>query len=706
MSMKMLTVLQIAETLAAYLGVTMVLPWILFRKRFTDKKLSVRLMMYFVCGNFYVINMVILLQLFHISYRPTLIIGTLVPFGIAAGVRFRKSFAMSLEQGTRKIRVIFEGELGIKTQLYRMGKKLQRLSSGLLGEWMAPRWPDIVLTLGIVGLVLYMYGTTAVNTYGYGASDIVVHNYWINDLVNNHIFTAGVYPHGFHIVIYYLHEVFSIPIYVLLRIFYVVQVLMIHLMLLFFLRAVCKSKYAPYVGTFLFAAADLFSMSAYSRYYASLPQEFGMLFILPSVYFAIAFFQEKEFIPDKGNGKKRLWHNFSLNMFAISVSLTLAVHFYDTFIVAFFCAGLAVGFYFRCFRWRYLKQIVMTGIIGIMLAVAPMGAAYITGTPLEGSLYWGMSEISSSQEESSEADGILYSIQDKMRDYVAKGNTVTAWFMLGSTAVLFFLGIVWFILKKKEYGGMLVSVSIFMMMLFLFQDSADTGLPQMIAAWRYSIYIVYCLGIVWALGVDALLLLLFKEKESIHLGSFVVLILVCIVTVMNGIRTPMKLDGQEPNDAIICLTNIIRENRGGGTWTICSANDERTMIREQGYHYELIDFLRKMENITDTASVTVPTKTVYFFVEKVPIKAEMEDKGKRVSLEGAERALPEGSLISIYEKDSRWVVMSRFYYWAQAFQRLYPNEMEVYYETDDFVCYRVRQNEYDLYNFAIDYGYN
>ena len=40
------------------------------------------------------------------------------------------------------------------------------------------------------------------------------------------------------------------------------------------------------------------------------------------------------------------------------------------------------------------------------------------------------------------------------------------------------------------------------------------------------------------------------------------------------------------------------------------------------------------------------------------------------------------------------------------FKELYPNEMEVYYESDDFVCYRVRQNEYSLYNFAIDYGYN
>ena len=32
--------------------------------------------------------------------------------------------------------------------------------------------------------------------------------------------------------------------------------------------------------------------------------------------------------------------------------------------------------------------------------------------------------------------------------------------------------------------------------------------------------------------------------------------------------------------------------------------------------------------------------------------------------------------------------------------------MKVYLETENFVCYKVKQNPYRLYNFAIDYGYN
>ena len=50
--------------------------------------------------------------------------------------------------------------------------------------------------------------------------------------------------------------------------------------------------------------------------------------------------------------------------------------------------------------------------------------------------------------------------------------------------------------------------------------------------------------------------------------------------------------------------------------------------------------------------------------------------------------------------------MSRMYYWAQAFKERYPNDMKVYYESEDFVCYVMPQNMYHQYNFAIDYGYN
>ena len=79
---------------------------------------------------------------------------------------------------------------------------------------------------------------------------------------------------------------------------------------------------------------------------------------------------------------------------------------------------------------------------------------------------------------------------------------------------------------------------------------------------------------------------------------------------------------------------------------------------------------------------------------------------RRVSKMGASQPVSTLSGIYPYSGQDRWVTMSHMYYWAQAFKKLYPQELEVYYETTDFVCYRMHQNVNSLYNLAIDYGYN
>ena len=108
--------------------------------------------------------------------------------------------------------------------------------------------------------------------------------------------------------------------------------------------------------------------------------------------------------------------------------------------------------------------------------------------------------------------------------------------------------------------------------------------------------------------------------------------------------------------------------------------------------------------------LTIPTPKIYFFIEKIPIDYGIEEKyegsGRRVSDEGARQKLPTDSGLGIYKGASRYTVMSRMYYWAQEFRKLYPNEMSVYYETENFVCYEVTQNVYRLFDLSIDYGYN
>ena len=94
-----------------------------------------------------------------------------------------------------------------------------------------------------------------------------------------------------------------------------------------------------------------------------------------------------------------------------------------------------------------------------------------------------------------------------------------------------------------------------------------------------------------------------------------------------------------------------------------------------------------MEGALPDAMVRIPTNIVNIFVEKIPIDYNVTyaDSGQAVSKEGASRDLPANRGIGMYQGEKRWILMSRLYYWAQEFQKMYPDEMEVYLETDNLL---------------------
>lgn len=729
MSMSILSILQLAGISAAYVLVVLMLPWLFLRRRLAGfGSVSVRFMIYFLAGNFYIINLVYLLQLLHISCWLTLFLGTLAPFLAEAYVKYRGSFLSILEKRLNRLQLILGGEIGRKTLLLHIRRWVRRFAADARKkrrEFIKTFGVEIFLVIGLIVLLLYMYGTNAANVYGYCASDIVLHNYWINEMGHNNIFADGVYPFGMHCLLYHLHGLFGIHVQVLLRLFYVIQTVMTHLVLLAFLRSVCKSRYAPYIGIIIYIVSNKFYYYTYIRYHATLPQEMGMAFILPAAYFAMAFLQETNFASrfagrdgsDKERGLTVSW--VYLALFAVSVSLTLTVHFYDTMIAGLFCVAIGVGFCFRVFRWKYLKRIVAAGIAGILLAVLPLAAAFATGTPLQASLNWGMAQMQSSASGITQSAGgsggdeglsALEHIVDRM-DYFVAYDVKTAEVIVGSIGVLFLLGVFWILFRKVNYGAVIVSISVYMGAMAVLQASAQLGLIQILEVSRYSVYLGYGIPVVWSLCVDAVLFIVFRKAKVLNFCSFAALTAACVLTAKTGMRAPVCVSPYETNEAIICLNNIIRENKDEA-WTICSANDERQMLGDYklGYHYELIKFIRDMRSFDQDTEITIPTSTVYFFIEKLPLLyrdyINTEEPERTVSREGARMAISERPGILPYIGDDRWVTMSHMYYWAQEFQKLYPNEMEVYYESDNFVCYRVKQNGYSLYNFAIDYGYN
>ena len=787
MSMTMLTILQIVQALVAYTLVTCIFPAIILHKRLAAYKMSERLIGYFLAGNFYIIYLVFLLQFLHISYPITLQIGTILPFFPMIWKK-RKSFHIVLRvSNLSQVAIhILRREVGVKTMISKGWKNFKNQYSDKIKKWLVCYWPDLLFTIAIIVGVFYVYGVNTVTVFGYKASDVPVHNLWINEMDHNNIFANGVYPHGFHCIIYYLHATFGIKTYILLRVFSIVQTLFIHLALLVSLKVICKLRFTPYIGTAAYLMLSIYSSGSFARYSSTLPQEYGMLFIFPAGVLAIRFFQEyAAFQTEKDEDQKKCMKKRIqdyLMAFAVSFSLTLTVHFYNTMPAGILCLGIAIGFCFRFCKWRYFWRIIVTGILSVLIAVLPMAIGVVMGHPLQGSLYWGLNVINGTANQTEEENSketvvidkngneirvvgdvdeellgniingeqiteegessyesqsnssdlsqgqkteesrikrLLKSIKNKcnivfsqVQVYSTDANHQVMLVMVLAIASLILLGAIAMVLKKRDYGGMIWSIGFYMLLMCLMQALPALGLPELMQPSRVCIFFCYSLGLVWALNVDAFLYLIFgwiKRKEILHACSGAMLVLASVVAVLLGIvKTPVTVHALETNEAIICLTNIMHENKKFN-WTIVSANDEHQMLIDDGRHYEMITFLRQLGDLKKNPEITLPTEYVYFFIEKQPINYAGSADGidlQPVSEEGAKTPVNTERGILPYSSDARWGTMSHMYYWAQAFRKLYPNEMKVYYETDDFVCYYIHQNVECLYNLAIDYGYN
>lgn len=774
MSMTMLTIMQIAGIFALYSLVTIALPALIFHKKVADKRPLEQFMVYFVIGNFFIMHIVFLLQLLHISNRITLILFTVIP-GLIVYIRnYDGNMADHILRWLQVLHKAVFGIMGRKTFTKKLIRAavagLKRLIRKFAGFVRHNLFESLAFVLLFVCL-LWVYGDNYVSYYGYSFSDLPVHNYWINAMCDGDIYVAGVYPFGFHCIIYYFYEVFGIDTYVLLRVFGFTQMIYIFFMLLAFIKGICKSRYAAYAGCLVYAGYDIFNLECTRRYLGTLPQEFGMVFILPAIYFAIRFFEtrKKELaLPEKIKGMSdSSWY---LTGYALSFGMTIAVHFYDTMIAGIFCVAIAIGFIFRFFNIKYLGRILVAVIAAVMIGVLPMGVAFATGTPLQGSLNWGMNvmqgkgsgdsttsaDVNSQSEEKKTVqdekqtkaapDGSIgqadsastqstqqaagsksgSSTQNKKLSLSKKlygaYNSIKAGLklnvlrfdmefflpaLLGVVAFTAVMGLLMFVLKQTDYGAILISVAVMTLCMLVLVSAKMLGLPELMDANRSRIYFAYLLTVIACVAVDALCsvwFLITKKEWIMNLLSLAAVVGVVIFGFqMNLIRRPFSTGRLETNGAITCLTNIIKDNEDN-TWTIVSANDELRMIYGHGYHYEPITFIHLNESKRDNKSIYIDTKYVYFYIEKRPIDYlhPYEGSGQMVSLAGAGKDTPIGSGISVYFGENRWIVMSKMYYWAQKFMKLYPNEMKVYYEDDEFVCYRLEQNMYSLFNLAID----
>jgi hypothetical protein len=579
---------------------------------------------------------------------------------------------------------------------------------------------ELLFIIGILGIHLYYSSYQTLNFVSYGAPDVEVHLYWIQSLVGGKLFPAGVYPFGMHCIGGALSILYDIPAVIIARMLGVVVSTYIMLNCYLFIRENCKLRYAPAFAMLAYLLCNYGASSTYSRYAFMITQEYAMLFLYPMAVFLYRYLSQK---------KKE-----DLILFGISFSLTLSVHFYVTVVALIFC--LAVGIIFLVHMWKnkMLIPLLVMGVVSTAVAIFPLAVGLVTGYELEQSFKYGAAVISNDKglyggEEGKKSDITLdkpYTIdgvKEKMQQ-ILLANVVTKSvyilvYLIPMAIILIVsltrLGISGF--KKNVALDMLrlFSLIVYGALLFVQEFAIIFDFPVILDPQRNGIFLAYFSPVLIALTLDCIYQV-FKENTVLNgMVSKVMVIaigsLVYLVFHFGFVKDYGYIYYFQTKGAMAVVEDIIH-NYEKYSWTVVSAVNETSLVYNYGYHYELIEFLYKQEDYNKDADIYIPTPYVFFIVEKLPINRygygftveEVRSLNREpISYEYMMDEITGESGQDKYYHEQRPKLMARISYWAKEYKKLFPDEMTIYYEDDEIIVYRLKQNEYALNNLSIDY---
>lgn len=714
---------------------------------------SERVIMYFVAGNFYVINIIYLLLFFQCTSRVITIMA-LVMGGIGIRLLYdAHNVAIWISERCNKLALLARGVYGWKyfwkTSYKSIGARTATLFKRIFGKYLF----DTLMIILCFGIHSYYFGYRYVTSAAFAASDEPVHLLWIQEMVTNGnlYFEDKIYPYGMHNIVYALIKVFDFKAYMVYRNLGFIMCMLLLLLLFFMVRVVYRSRYAPLVGVFLYVGADLFNYAAWDRLLFCVPMEYGSLFLYPMVIFIYRYICRKD--------RTDLW------FFSICFALTLYIHSYDGILALLLCLSIGIAGFFRIIKGRILKRIILMGLLSGVMGILPMGIGLLTGHELQGSFYWatgvirgttaktdidsvtGADRNAGTQESLPEIDRTdsmegtasldraslpqrLIRLKDKLikalsiiyyktRTYLIKDNNpIFINIVIAAMLLTIIRVLLQPVLKRRcEEAFLQLAVTIYMALLLILMSNASLGLPVLIEDYRVSEFAAYAFPLLLCIPLEYLYLLV-KQREAPKMIVNTAIILltagVLITTYKEGFaRVPGRYTVVNSDSAAYVFYRIVSSYEDY-QWTIVSTVDEYSMVLDSGRHGDWLNLLSQLSGYNPGMKIEFPTKDIFFFVEKRPIlPAEIirvNEKILRPEISADDARVNLGDIFysnkSDYYNHSRNMIMAKAYYWAQEYRSYFPEEMTVFYEDDDFVCYRLEQETEYLNNLAIDFPYN
>ncbi len=696
--------LQLIEVTAAYGALFLLAPYWLYGMRKRPEDFLTKLMLTLSLSTIQVVMSVYLLAFLHIlsffTLAALLLIETGLIYSRTRGItpwnraQALYAFIMHVHDGHYKLRV-FAREAFRRT-LRAVLIWFKRL--------VLPQLLFVAAMAACLGFAFYIRAWPVITRMPYGVSDLYTYTSWVKALMNNQVFSSGVYFFGLHNVVASMAVLFRIDVVTLLRMFGVVFNMIGVLAVYWLARQILTSRWTAVLSMLIFSLIELYPPTSYFRQSYALSQEFSQLFWLIAGGFFIRFLRNPS--------RDGLWS------FGAALCAIVLAHFYGIMVAGFFCAVYAVVYLPMLLRERalWLRRLAVVVAVAFAVGLLPMAVGLVTGIELEPSFLWGLSVVS---ETNPEAAAVVPAVQSSFAQRTLEATQLPLSFHIERLIplLLSLCMAVYLIIRKptRARGLPMLGLCGFQAVMYALHLAVPLGLPPLMDYLRAMMFFTMTFSMLYVIPLELMEFLPSdKARTAVTVAAFA---LVAPMALRYGVKTPfnsalIELDGS------VSTYYDIKHEYPSHTWTIVSPVEETTLVQGTGHHYELYEFLQKMDPYSKTTNIEIPTAEVFFYVEKIPLNHELVDNADATKpypmdpLE-AKQPLPQisdlpvpignGPYVYYY---SRRILMAKVDEWAQAFMQQFPDDMSVYYEDDELIVYHYRQNMYHLTNFAIDYGFN
>ncbi len=728
------------------------IPLIVWRNYFKGKPYAFRFFFSLITQSTIQLNLVLFLGLAGILNKLTFIIFNIIIYSLIiwnfSNKKLHKNpgiFLISLikMQQNRQFKKILLGEI---IKIIKTVKN--RILPAELKSYFKNNFLEIIFLILIFLYNIWFLNYNVLYYHSYQFSDIPVHQSWIYALEQGVPFIDGIYPFALHNMVYFLRSIFSYDLRELLLYSGAYQTTILMLSIYLLAKEIFKGKYSAITSAIIASF-----MLRQGRYAASLPQEMGMCFVVSMAYFMIKFLHKKnEKIVVRGDGFfKRIFRinsyinrkyiNNDLILFMLSVALIINYYYFTAIAAIFLVFSLFLAYLPRVLKKQYLIPILVTGLLGGMIAILPIGVGLLKGIPFQESMNWATTVISGEEYKGTNLDyqvdlnEALGRNEESDINEIEKERVIDYSKMTTQEKLSYFYKAISFFGRMSLFGDeptsvMLLAMSISFLsaiIMFFFRNSRNAafdymgiisyiliisifgaakllGVPEIILESRASTFAQPFIGIIYMMPIDIFFRAVKtddrKTKKKIFNGfSLFVGVLVIILIFNRGYyHTFFDVNLAYYNESEYVLRNI-KKDYAKNDFTIVATTDEYYEVINHGRHTELSRFVNMLDKHED--AFTFPTRYVFFFIEKLVLN-DYNYGNVRVDKEYAKREF-------VFLKDiqdyyfQRAIIQSKAYYWAESFAKLYPRNFKIFFEDDIYIVYRMEQNTYSPFKMQIDY---